>query len=116
PDESANASSRSLRSRFCVCRPLRGLNCYLVASILGLTPQAGVPSRASRLGWKTLCYRRLRPLAVARLAGFSLNYGFDPGAYAPGRGPQPSISAGVEDFMLSPAPPARRRPLRGLLS
>ena len=29
---------------------------------LGLTPQAGVPSRASRLGWKTLCCRALRAL------------------------------------------------------
>lgn len=31
-----------------------------------------------------------------------------PGAYAPGRGPQPSISAGVEDFMPAPAPQASR--------
>jgi hypothetical protein len=31
-------------------------------SILGLTPQAGVPSRASRLGWKSLCCRALRAL------------------------------------------------------
>jgi hypothetical protein len=27
----------------------------LTVSILGLAPQTGVPSRASRLGWKSLC-------------------------------------------------------------
>ncbi len=35
---------------------------------------------------------------------------FDPGAYAPGRGPQPGIPAGVRDFMLSPAPQAGPKP------
>jgi hypothetical protein len=38
-----------------------GSNSFL-RLILGLTPQAGVPSRASRLGWKTLCCRALRAL------------------------------------------------------
>jgi hypothetical protein len=31
-------------------------------SLLGLTPEAGVPSRASRLGWKSLRCRLLRRL------------------------------------------------------
>ena len=33
-------------------------------SILGLTPQVGAPGRASRLGWKTLCWRPLRGLTI----------------------------------------------------
>jgi radical SAM superfamily enzyme YgiQ (UPF0313 family) len=42
--------------------------------------------------------------AIARFAGSIVIRGFDPGACAPGRGPQPSISAGVEGFMLASAP------------
>jgi hypothetical protein len=39
--------------------------------------------------------------AVTRSAGSSVLTDRDPGAHAPGRGPQPSSSAGVEVFMLS---------------
>ncbi len=55
---SANYSAWSSPPNYTVfrsgCRPLRGLG-KLAMSILGLTPQDRVPSRASRLGWKTLC-------------------------------------------------------------
>gem|GEM_PF-2803800 len=49
---------------------------------------------------------KIRPddSAAARFAGFDHFPLTRPGAYAPGRGPQPSISAGVEVFMLSSAP------------
>ena len=42
-------------------------------------------------------------VTTARFAGSIVIGGFDPGADAPSRGPQPSISAGVEDFMLASA-------------
>ena len=50
-------------------RPLRGLDSFYGPWSWGLRPRAGVPSRASRLGWKTLRFRRLRRLAIARFAG-----------------------------------------------
>ena len=47
--------------------------------------------------------------AVARIRGLVIVLILIPGAHAPGRGPQPSISAGVEVFMLSLAPQAHAR-------
>jgi hypothetical protein len=48
------------------------------------------------------------PLPVLTLSPASqapiFDGGFDPEAYAPGRGLQPSISTGVLDFMLASAP------------
>jgi hypothetical protein len=47
--------------------------------------------------------------AVGRFLGSIVFGDFDPGVSlrsTPGRGPQPSISAGVEDFMLAAAPRA----------
>ena len=55
------------------CRPLRGLDYFLGDLIQGLTPQAGVPSRASRLGWKSLCRRALCALTRS-LKGIAHGY------------------------------------------
>jgi hypothetical protein len=44
------------------CHPLRGFFLFIPIAILRLTPQAGVPSRAARLGWKSLCRHALRAL------------------------------------------------------
>ena len=68
--------------------------------ILGLTPQAGVPSRASRLGWKTLRCRALRALLLV-----SQVYGSPP----PGRGPRDRTKfrrryASRSQDTLTPAP------------
>jgi hypothetical protein len=55
------------RSRFLQIngsRPLRGFADRGGRADLGLTPQTGVPSRASRLGWKSLCFRSLRGLCA----------------------------------------------------
>jgi len=48
--------------------------------------------------WSVLHHRPLPPASQANRCGR-----YDPGAYTPGRGPQPSISAGVRNFTLSPA-------------
>ena len=71
---------------------------FFVAALLGFrcaSPQA-------------LCYRPLRGLRMSRqtLPGVSLRF-------TSGRGPRPSISAGVRDFMLSAAPRAEDGPAAG---
>src|ERR1043166_6574022 len=57
------------------CRPLSRAGEYSPISNLGFgcaSPQAGVPSRASRLGRESLCYRQLRSVVLLTLCVLAL--------------------------------------------